>query len=552
MSILARLNVRTKLIGTFALITLGTIAGSGIGSLATLRMHKDAVDLYEKALIPTSAIGDVMRNIHDARAQLLLGLQHDPKGKWVSLHDHKLDKHLNAYQDAYDDARSGVTSYLKRPNLDAEEKTMLDQVFVALEKLNGAGKAAVQGFEAQDYDQANAVILKELNPAMLDLDGKVRAVEGMLIKRSQQQNQDSDELMKQALIVVWAMSVLGISFVWGMYVYLARNITRPLKRLKDIVGKVADGDLTTEINAAGKTEFDEVLRSVAAMQNHLKELMIEISRASQVVSVNAQMLSQQIDETARRSQQQQDRIRETTVALEQMTRSIEEVSHSADGVSDASVKAKDLAALGSERMRGNLAAIDKIVEQAQYSSNSIGALCDSTRHIAELATTIREIADQTNLLALNAAIEAARAGEHGRGFAVVADEVRKLAERTAQGSSSIGRLLGDVTGHSDHATGSMRQVIDDVEQGSGQTRAIGDTLQQILDASQEVSKLTQAIAGATRQQSVASSQTANSMEHISLLAVDNNASIQQLAVAADEMTRIAGSLNQLVGRFRVA
>jgi aerotaxis receptor len=552
MSILANLNVRTKLIGTFALISIGTIVGSGIGSLSTLRMHKNSEDLYEKALIPTSAIGDVMRNIHDARAQLLLGLQHDPKGKWAKLHDHKLEKHLDAYRDAYDDAKSGISSYLKRPALGDEEKKMLDEVSAALEKLNQAGKGAVQGFEAEDYDHANEIILKELNPAMLDLDQKVRAVEGMLIKRSQQQNKDSGELVKRVLLVVWAMSGLGIAFVWGMYIYLARNITRPLKRLQDIVGKVADGDLTSDIAIRGKSEFDEVLRAVAGMQNHLKDLMIEISSASHVAAQNAQLLSTQIEQTATRSQQQQDRIHTTTSALEQMTRSIEEVSQSAHGVNEASVQATKLAVLGADRMKENLSAIDQVVDQVHDSNKSIGALCDSTQHIAKLAQIIREIADQTNLLALNAAIEAARAGEQGRGFAVVADEVRKLAERTAQSSGSIGSLLGDVTGHSDHAIAAMKKVIADVEQGSGQTRAIGDTLQQILDASHQVSSLTQAIAEATRQQSVASSETASSMEHISLLAEDNNSSIQQVAVAAEEMNKVSSRLNDLVGRFRVA
>jgi methyl-accepting chemotaxis protein len=552
MSILARLNVRTKLIGTFMLITIGTIAGSGVGSISTINMHKGSEELYQRALIPTSSIGDVMRNIHDARAQLLLGLQHDPRGKWAQLHDHKLDKHLNAYEDAYDDAKSGLSTYQKQPELPEEEKAMLDQVAVALEKLHQAGNSAVHWFEEDDFDHANEVILKQLNPSMRELEGKVRNVEAMLIKRSQQQNKESGELVKKVLLAIWIMAGLGIAFIWGMYFYLARNITKPLKSLKEVATKVADGDLTSNIDAHGNSEFDEVVRAVARMQRKLKELMTEISNASQVVSDTAQVLSYQIDETAKRSQQQHDRIHETSSALEQMSRSIEEVSQNAVGVSESSVQAKDLAVLGAERMRNNLTAIEKIVQQVHKSNESIGALCDSNKHIADLATIIREIADQTNLLALNAAIEAARAGEHGRGFAVVADEVRKLAERTVTSATSIAALLGKVTGHSDQAIAAMREIIDDVELGSEETHGIGDTLQQILDASQEVSSLTQGIAAATGQQSVASTQSARSMEQISLLTEENNASIQQVAVAAEEMTNIADHLKGLVNRFRVA
>jgi methyl-accepting chemotaxis protein len=552
MSILAKLNVRTKLIGTFILITIGTIAGSGVGSISTINMHKGSEELYQRALIPTSAIGDVMRNIHDARAQLLLGLQHDPRGKWAQLHDHKLEKHLDAYQDDYDDAKSGLSTYQKQAELSAEEKEMLSQVAIALEGLHQAGKNAVHLFEEDDFDHANEAILRELNPSMRKLEEKVRNVEGMLIKRSQQQNKESAERVKQVLLAIWIMAGVGIAFIWGMYIYLARNITKPLKRLKDIAVKVADGDLTSDIAAHGNSEFDEVLLAVARMQRKLKELMSEISHASQVVSDTAQVLSHQIGETAQRSQQQHDRILETTSALEQMSRSIEEVSHNAVGVNESSIQARDLAVVGAERMHNNLSAIEKIVQQVHKSNESIGALCDSNKLIADLATIIREIADQTNLLALNAAIEAARAGEHGRGFAVVADEVRKLAERTVTSATNIATLLSKVTGHSDHAIAAMKEIIEDVELGSHETHGIGDTLQQILDASQEVSCLTQGIAAATSQQSVASTQSARAMEQISQLTEDNNASIQEVAAASAEMTNIANRLKELVSRFRVA
>ncbi len=410
----------------------------------------------------------------------------------------------------------------------------------------------MHGFEEEDFDIANEAILKQLNPTMLDLDAKVRKVEAMLIKRSQEKNKASGELVRKVLIGVWTMTGLGMIFIWGMYIYLARNITKPLKLLKAIVVKVADGDLTSNIVTRSNSEFDEVLRAVASMQNKLKAVVSEISSASLVVSENAHILAHQIEETARRSQLQQDRIHDTSSALEQMSRSIEEVSQNAAGVSDASVNAKDLAVVGAEQMHNNLGAIEKIVQQVHKSNESIGALCDSNKNIADLAGTIREIADQTNLLALNAAIEAARAGEHGRGFAVVADEVRKLAERTVTSANSIAALLDKVTGHSDLAIAAMQAIIDDVEQGSEETRGIGNTLEQILNASQEVSSLTQGIAAATSQQSVTATQSARSMEQISQLTQDSNASIQEIAVAADQMTNIARRLNEQVSHFRVA
>jgi methyl-accepting chemotaxis protein len=550
MKLLPNLNVRAKLIGTFVLITIGALVGAAVGSLSTYRMHQNAEYLYEKALIPTNAIVDVMRNIHDARAQLLLSLQHDPRGKWVKQHDHSIDKHLDAYQDAYDDAKSALGSYVRQPGLGEEEVAMLAQLSAGLEQLRQAGAHAVDRFHGDDFDGANEAILTELNPALTELDKRVRAVEDMLIQRSQQQNKDNGDLVRRISMFLWVTTGFGVAFIWGMYVYLSRHITKPLRRVSDIVGKVAQGDLSSRIEARGRSEFDEVLRSVGVMQARLREIMGEIDQASRVAADNAQLLAHQIDETAKRSQQQQDRVLETSSALEQMSRSIHEVSNGAEGVSRASAEAKDLAADGSASMRHNLATIEKIVEQVRNSNLSIVALSDSTQHIAELAKTIREIADQTNLLALNAAIEAARAGEQGRGFAVVATEIRKLAERAADSSGKIGALLDGVSVSSDNAIAAMKQTLVDVEAGASQTRALDDTLSRILGASNDVSALTASIAAATRQQSVGSQQTAQSMDQISQLAEDNNAGIQQLAVAAEEMAAVASRLTGLVGRFR--
>jgi methyl-accepting chemotaxis protein len=493
-----------------------------------------------------------MRSIHDARAQLLLSLQHDPRGKWAKMHDHAIQKHLDAYQDAYDDAKSGLGSYMRQPGLADEEVRMLQEAGAGLERLHAAGSRAVEELGKGEFDSANEAILKELNPAMLDLDGKVRVIESLLIKRSQEQNRESGALVKRVTLFLWATSGFGLLFVWGTYAYLARNITRPLRRVSEIVGKVAQGDLTSRIEATGGTEFDDVLRSVASMQDHLQSIMREIDQASQVASESAQLLSHQIDQTARRSQQQHDRVLETTSALEQMSRSIQEVSQSAEGVSHASAQAKDMAGDGSASMERNLQAIDKILAQVHASNDSIGALSDSNRHIAELAKIIREIADQTNLLALNAAIEAARAGDQGRGFAVVADEVRKLAERTGESSAKIGTLLDSVSSRSEQVVEAMKRIVTDVEEGANQTRSLHDTLNRILGASHEVNSLTDSIASATREQSVAASQTAQSMESISQLTEDNNAGIQKVAVAAEEVASVAGRLTGLVGRFRFA
>ncbi|HJV93504.1 MAG TPA: methyl-accepting chemotaxis protein [Azonexus sp.] len=552
MAIFGNLTVRKLLIATFVLVTIGFVVGAAVGDRISARMHAEAVEIYENALIPTSAVGDIMRNLHDSRAQLLLALQHDPNGEWSKMHDHPVDKHLDRYSDAMDDARDAHASYAKRPDLPAAEHQLLTEIGSDLEAYSAAGKEALAAFGGGDFRLANTLILKKINPAMANLEKKVRDLEMTLIKRAKQQNEVEGAMRVRLAALIWICTAIGVALVWMGYFVLARSITKPLARVKDVVGKVAQGDLSTQIDAPGNSEFDSVLRSIGRMQQGLRELMAEIQDASRIVSRSAQILSQQIDETARRSETQGERIIDISAALEQMSRSIDEVSGGAHGVDDATRRARDLAASGAVSMDGNLQTVNKIVQTVADSSGAIQDLCDSARHISDLASTIKDIAGQTNLLALNAAIEAARAGEQGRGFAVVADEVRKLAERTAKSSAGIGELLDSVSTRSDQAIASMRQVMADVEEGAVQTREIGGTLRQILDAANDMGQRTRDIAAATLQQSQASSQTVESMNGIANLTDHNNAAIQEVSVAASEMSSIASRLQGLVGRFQFA
>ena len=552
MSILSRLNVRTRLLGTFLLISVGFLAGTGIGNYVSARMHQGAIDLYDEALIPTSIVGDIMRNIHDSRAQLLLALQHDPKGEWSTMHDHKIAKHLDAFEDALDDVKAALSSYQNHAMQDADEKNLVDQVVAAVASYGKAGSEVQNLFRDGEFHRANELLLKRVNPELVSLNKSVQALEALVIKRAKALNEANDAQLKKLAAGMWLGAALGVLFIWGMYFSLSRNITKPLRKVREILGKVAQGDFSNVVESRGGSEFDELLSVIAGMQRELKELMSEIHRSAVRVSESASFVSSQIDDAAVRSEKQSQCVTEVQAVLEQMVQSVSEVSTGIIGVNGASADARKVAATGAERMNHNLETVDKIVVTVRDSSSSIQELCGTADSIANLAGIIRDIAGQTNLLALNAAIEAARAGEQGRGFAVVADEVRKLAERTSQSSADIATLLESFGSKSEHAINAMNQILADVEYGAEQTKGVCTTLQQILDASNAVSSLTHDITSATEQQSAASTQTAESVNAISGLNERNNAAIQHVAVAASEMNEVANLLKRLVGRFRFA
>jgi methyl-accepting chemotaxis protein len=552
MSLLSGLTVKARLLGVFALITVGFVVGTGIGDYVSKRMHQVAVDLYDEALIPTSAVSDIMRNVHDSRAQLLLALQHDPKSGWAKMHDHSLDKHLGAYDDALDDVRAAQASYMRLAGLAADEKKLLDEMSAGIAAYSKAGGEVLSALKEGDFHRANEMILSRVNPELVNLNKSVVTLELLVIKRAKALNESSGAQRTTFSMYMWIGAGLGILFVWGMYFSLSRNITKPLSQVREILNNVAQGDFSNAIETRGHSEFDKLLVAIGRMQEQLKGLMSEIHRSAVRVSDNASLVSGQINEAAARSQRQGERIVDVKNVLEEMTRSVEDVSAGVLGVNGASQEARERAQTGAERMNYNLETVDKIVVTVRHSSSAIQELCGTASSITQLAGIIKDIAGQTNLLALNAAIEAARAGEQGRGFAVVADEVRKLAERTSQSSASIGTLLESFGSKSDQAIEAMNQILTDVEHGAEQTRAVCTTLQQILAASSAVSDLMQGISSATERQSAASAHTAESVNDISGLTERNNAAIQNVAVAAGEMNAVSNTLEELVGRFRFA
>jgi methyl-accepting chemotaxis protein len=192
-----------------------------------------------------------------------------------------------------------------------------------------------------------------------------------------------------------------------------------------------------------------------------------------------------------------------------------------------------------------------IINSVETSSSNIGELSREIARINEVAKAIKDIADQTNLLALNAAIEAARAGEQGRGFAVVADEVRKLAERTSNSTTEISDMVNSISNKTTAAVLSMGKVQQDVQDGEKFNTLTRDIFSQIVASTENVNKLAQDIASATSEQKVATSETAVSMEKISIITEENSFSIQEVGGAAETLAATARELQQLVDQFKL-
>nr|WP_231874438.1 methyl-accepting chemotaxis protein [Azoarcus sp. KH32C] len=348
-------------------------------------------------------------------------------------------------------------------------------------------------------------------------------------------------------LVVAAVTLLTMFTAW-----IIRSITASLGEIRHALDCVARGDLTAKATARGSDELGEMAGAINHTLATLCETMSHVRESSDRVAGASGHVRQSAADIRTRAETQSGEVMKLTAAMQQLTVSVAEISSGSTQVSDAAARAQRAAESGEQLMRESRATTDRAQLAAARSSDAVSALSASIQQISAISTVIREIADQTNLLALNAAIEAARAGEAGRGFAVVADEVRKLAERTGHSTAEIGAIIHAVEEQADSAVSAMREVDSDVEEDMRTIVRLETAFGEILAAARQVSTLAGGIAHSTREQQLVADQTASGMETISQAVEHTSTTIGMMAGAADESAKSADILRQVVGRFRTA
>jgi methyl-accepting chemotaxis protein len=296
---------------------------------------------------------------------------------------------------------------------------------------------------------------------------------------------------------------------------------------------------------------DSMLAAIREMQAKLREVVMSIQSEVHSVSSTAGQLSTSAQQVAESSRQQAEAASSMAAAVEEMTVSINHVSERSEEASRISSHSGDLSQSGADVIHGVAAEMQNIEGSVKSSSVIIGALEKQSGQITEIVNVIREIADQTNLLALNAAIEAARAGEQGRGFAVVADEVRKLAERTSSSTQEIAEMVQQIQSGTRSAVASMESGVEQAGIGVDLANKAGDSILGIRSEAVRVVEVVSDISNALREQAVASGDIARNVEHIAQMAEENSAAVAETAGAAHDLGDMASKLQSLVDRFRL-
>jgi len=359
----------------------------------------------------------------------------------------------------------------------------------------------------------------------------------------------ADNLSLNLTLTAIALAALAIGI--PVAIFLSRNISGATRSVLVQAEAIAAGDLTCEdLTVRSQDELGDLTTAINKMKGNLKRMILDISENSLQVASASEELSSSATLQAQGADHQKDQTTQVATAMQEMSSTVQQVSENCTNAAEASRRAAETAREGGVVVEKVLAQMRSIAESVAKTAKEMGELAHSTNQIGRIAGVIDDIADQTNLLALNAAIEAARAGEQGRGFAVVADEVRKLAERTTTATKEIAQMITTIQAGTNGAIKAMESGTQQVQEGVTSTARAGESLQQIIHMSEEVGSMIASIATAAAEQSGATADVNQSMDQIAQLGKESAVAAQQSAKACQDLSELALALQNMVGRAR--
>ncbi|WP_046237394.1 methyl-accepting chemotaxis protein [Pseudomonas syringae pv. coryli] len=406
---------------------------------------------------------------------------------------------------------------------------------------------------SQKGDNAGAVMFTDVNivPITETLQTAVDELVQMNIEQADSLGADAMASYQSGFTFTVVIIIASLIITIILAVLLTRSIVTPLKSLLSVNERIASGDLRGDIPVTGDDEFSELQRSTLAMQKNLRQTIGLIGNSSQQLASAAEEMNSITVQSSTGLGRQNQEIEQAATAVNEMTAAVDEVARNAAAASDAAKESNASTVRGAERVASTVTAIEKLSATVLATSADVQRLAGQSNDISKVLAVIRTIAEQTNLLALNAAIEAARAGEQGRGFAVVADEVRALAHRTQQSTQEIEQMIGAVLEGSEQATRSMQESCMGAQDTLGIAHEAGAALDDIARRIEEINDMNTLIATASEEQA----QVARSIDHnlISIrdLSVQSTEGANQTSLASGELSRLAIEMNGVVTRFKM-
>jgi methyl-accepting chemotaxis protein len=515
-------------LGAFSLLQLANVNNATV-SLATQRLP--AVRALANIRFDTTTLKGRQLNLLLADSKDIASCKEEIKSL-----DSRLDADFKKYEEFIhsDEERHLYDSY--RENL-ARFQTVHEQVVALAEQ----GKRA----EAIGLAQGDGRAAMDAALAKIGEDIKLNVERG----EAAQQKAAADYSASRYWIATFLATDIGLGVI--LMFTITKSIAAPVHLTMTVLEALAARDLTATLKVNSTDELGVMAGALNRTIDVFRATLGKISQSAEQLAGASEEISASATLTADGARVQSDRTSQVAAAMQQMSATIHEISSNSQHASDASVGAAGAARKGGLVVEETLATMRGIADSTTRVALSIGELGKNSEAIGQIVSVIDDIADQTNLLALNAAIEAARAGEQGRGFAVVADEVRKLAERTTKATKEIAGMIESVQNQTKNAVEAMEQESREVQVGVEKTSASGAALQEIIQMSEAVGSMISTIATASTEQSAATSEINSNVSQISSSTQEALTASEQSAKACNDLSTLAIDLQHVVNQFKL-
>ena len=553
-------SIGTRIGGGFGLQVVVMATMSVLGWIGVGTLQNNFHSLYTEYTTAAFQLGQVGNDLSRYRNTVLQAVQaknqkeYEAISKSLPAWREKIDKGLSVYQ-------AGTLRKSKSGRSEADDlkafKTALDAyygsaagVISALADANALADPDMQDMMRNLAGTSEGADSAPKFQAAMERFGELQRTVADVAQDLYRTGEDAAAVSKHVL--VWGL-LIGLIVAGGVAFVITRGVVRPLLQVNTALRNIAEGegDLTRRLSVYGR---DEVSHLCAAFNSFVDKLHDSIGRVAATTASLAAAAEQLSVNTAQLSEGGQDQAQQATqaaAAVEQMSATVTEMAKNAQGVASTAQEASKAASDGHDVVAGSIAGMSRLAETVRASAGRIESLGQRSDQIGEIVKVIEDIADQTNLLALNAAIEAARAGEQGRGFAVVADEVRKLAERTTKATKEISDTIRTIQADTVMAVESMQTGTHEAQEGMALVNKAGERLTEIVGSVEKVTGMVQQIAAAIEQQSTATDQIAGNIETVATVSKRSEGGLAHVSAATTELARLATDLQTVVRGFKL-